>query len=184
MSLSSSQVKGIARLTFEEPYTYQQLANLIHASKREVYDYFRTKKAQGLFNIIKHPWVEILDEADPKLSRGKRTHYKKWVRDPNVYVRLSAPGYRIFFGASGGINNKSLGLTYCDAKLKPEFCGAGAGPIRQQERRKNRKLQKAFERKLNYSQQVFEQLESGALDPSDLPRLWLPWIQQIPCSLS
>jgi hypothetical protein len=51
-----------------------------------------------------------LEEADPKLSKGKRTHYKKLVRDPNVYVRLSAPGYQTFFGAAGGKTNKSLGL--------------------------------------------------------------------------
>ena len=35
-------------------------------------------------------------------------------------------------------------------------------------------MQKAFDKKLNYSQQVFEQLESGALDPSDLPRPGFP----------
>lgn len=174
MSLSISQVKSIGRLTFDKPYTYQQLANLIHASKREVYDYFRTKKAEGLFNIIKHPWTEILEEADPKLAKGKRTHYKKWVQDPAVYVRLSAQGYQNFFGALRGSTKQPLGLTYCDAKLKPEFCGAGAGPTRQRERLKDRQLQKEVFRKLNYSQQVLELLQVGALTPRDLPRSGFP----------
>lgn len=153
MSLSEVQVRGIARLTFEQPYTMPQLAKLIHSSYREVYDFFRTKRSKGLFNIAR-PWVEVLEEAAPTLSKGKRTHYKKWVQNPDVLVRLSPKGFD---------------LINCNAKLKLSFAEPAGVQNRQQLRRQERQLGKEVFRKLNYSQQVFNLLESGDLDPSDLP---------------
>lgn len=154
MSLSEAQIKGIARLTFEKAYTMPQLANLIHSSYREVYDFFRTKRAKELFNVVKRPWVEVLEEADPKLSRGARSFYKKWVQDPDTWVRLSPTGFD---------------LITAGAKLKPEFCSGSEPQNRQQKRRLTRRTEAGIFRKLNYPQQVLNALEAGELEPSDLP---------------
>lgn len=153
MSLSDAQIRGIARLTYSEPYTMQQLAKLVNSSFREVYDFFRTKRAKGLF-IVKRPWVEVLEEADPKLSRGIRTHYKKWIQNPDVLVRLAPKGFD---------------LITARAKLKPEFCTGPEPENRQQKRYFARKAEKQIFRKLNYPQLVRNALAAGDLDPSDLP---------------
>ncbi len=154
MSLSEVQVRGIARLTFEKPYTFPQLANLIHSSYREVYDFFRTKKAGVLFNIVKHPWVEVLEDTDPKLSRGKRSFFKKWVRDPDIWVRLAPKG---------------IDLITAGANLKPEICTGSEPENRQQKRHLARKTEKQIFRKLNYPQLVRNALAAGDLSPADLP---------------
>jgi hypothetical protein len=153
VSLSEYQVKGIARLTFEKPYTMAQLANLIHASYREVYDFFRTKRAKELF-IISRPYVEIIEEADPELSQGKRKYYKKLVRNPDILIRLSPKGFY---------------LITARANLKPEICSRSEAINRQQQRRKTRQTEKQLFRKLNYPQLVLQALEAGDLQPSDLP---------------
>lgn len=153
MSLSEAQIKGIARLTFEKPYTMPQLANFIHASYREVYDFFRTKQAKTLF-IVKRPWVEILETADPKLSCGNHTYYKKWVQNPDVLVRLSPKGFD---------------LITARANLKLEICTGSEPENRQQKRYLARKTEKQIFRKLNYPQLVRNALAAGDLDPSDLP---------------
>lgn len=154
MSLSEAQIKGIARLTFEQPYTMPQLANYINSSYREVYDFFRTKRSRVLFNVVKRPWVEVLEEADPKISRGIRSFYKKWIQDPDVWVRLAPKGFD---------------LITARAKLKPEFCTGSEPENRQQKRRLARRTEKQIFRKLNYPQQVRTALVAGDLDPSDLP---------------
>jgi hypothetical protein len=154
MSLSEVQVRGIARLTFEKAYTMPQLANLIHSSYREVYDFFRTKRSRELFNVVKRPWVKVLETADPKLSRGIRTHYKKWVQDPDVWVRLSAKGFD---------------LITAGANLKLEICTGSEPENRQQKRYLARKTEKQIFRKLNYPQLVRNALAAGDLSPSDLP---------------
>lgn len=143
----------MAKLTFEKPYTIPQLANLIHSSYREVYDFFRTKRSRELFTVAR-PWVEVLEEADPKLSKGKRTHYKKWVQNPDVLVRLCAKGFD---------------LITARANLKPEICTGSEPENRQQERRQRRQSEKQLFRKLNYPQLVLNALAAGELDPSDLP---------------
>ena len=154
MSLSEAKVKGMARLTFEQPYTMPQLAKLTNSSYREVYDFFRTKRSRELFNVVKRPWVEVLETADPKLSRGIRSHYKKWIQDPDVWVRLSAKGFD---------------LITARANLKPEICTATGPENRQQKRYLARKTEKQIFRKLNYPQLVRNALAAGDLDPSDLP---------------
>ncbi|WP_011307210.1 hypothetical protein [Methanosarcina barkeri] len=153
MSLSDAQIEGIARLTFGEPYTMKQLASLIHASYREVYDFFRTKRAKELF-IICRPWVEVLEEADPKLSQGKRTFYKKWVQNPDILVRLSPKGFD---------------LITAGANLKLRICSGSEPKNRQQKRQLALKAEKQIFRKLNYPQLVLDALEAGELEPSDLP---------------
>jgi hypothetical protein len=154
MSLSEAQVKGLARLTFEQPYTMPQLAKLTNSSYREVYDFFRTKRSRELFNVVKRPWVEVLEEADPKLSRGIRSFYKKWIQDPDVWVRLSAKGFD---------------LITAGANLKPEICTGSEPENRQQKRYLARKTEKQIFRKLNYPQLVRNALAAGDLLPSDLP---------------
>jgi hypothetical protein len=154
MSLSNVQVRGIARLTFENAYTMPQLAKLINCSYREVYDFFRTKRSRELFNVVKRPWVEVLEEADPKLSRGIRTHYKKWIQDPDVWVRLAPKGFD---------------LITAGANLKPEICPCSEPENRQQKRYLARKTEKQIFRKLNYPQLVRNALAAGDLSPSDLP---------------
>lgn len=154
MSLSEVQIRGIARLTFEKPYTMPQLAKLINSSYREVYDFFRTKRSRVLFNVVKRPWVEVLEEADPKLSRGTRSYYKKWVQDPDVWVRLAPKGFD---------------LITAGAKLKPEFCTGSEPENRQRKRYLARKTEKQIFRKLNYPQHVLNALSAGDLNPSDLP---------------
>jgi len=144
----------MARLTFEQPYTMPQLAKLTNSSYREVYDFFRTKRSRELFNVVKRPWVEVLDEADPKLSRGIRSFYKKWIQDPDVWVRLSAKGFD---------------LITARANLKLEICTGSEPENRQQKRYLARKTEKQIFRKLNYSQLVRNALAAGDLDPSDLP---------------
>lgn len=145
MSLSEAQIKGIARLTFLQAYTMPQLANFIHASYREVYDFFRTKRSKELF-ITGRPWVEILEEADPKLSSGKRKYFKKWVQDPDIWVRLSP---------------KSFDLITARANLKLEICTGSEPQNRQQEKRQIRQSEKQLFRKLNYPQLVLNALEAG-----------------------
>jgi hypothetical protein len=154
MALSDAQIRGIARLTFEKAYTMSQLTDLVHASYREVYDFFRTKRSRVFFNIVKRPWVEVLEEADPKLSRGNRSFYQKWVQDPDTWVRLAPKGFD---------------LITARAKLKPEFCTGSEPQNRQQIRRQTRRTEKQIFRKLNYPQLVLSALAAGDLDPSDLP---------------
>lgn len=154
MSLSEAQLRGMARLTFEQPYTMQQLADLIKSSYREVYDFFRTRRSREYFNVVKKPWVEVLENASPKLSKGKRSHYKKWVRDPNVWVRLAPKGFD---------------LITARANLKPKDNAEIAPKNRQQARRQERQTKKSVFQKLNYPQQVLDALAAGELDPTDLP---------------
>ncbi|MDD3089806.1 MAG: hypothetical protein PHT95_07665, partial [Candidatus Omnitrophica bacterium] len=154
MSLSDVQVRQIARLTFEQPYTMQQLAKHIKSTYREVYDFFRTIKGREAFNIAKRPWVEVLENADPKLSQGKRSTYKKWVRDCNVWIRLAPAGFY---------------LITARAKVKLGDVGPQEAPNRQQQRRQERQTEKEVFRKLNYPQLVLDALAAGDLEPSDLP---------------
>lgn len=154
MSLSDVQVRQIARLTFEQPYTMQQLAKHINSTYREVYDFFRTIKGREAFNIAKRPWVETLANADPKISQGKRSTYKKWVRDCNVWIRLAPKGFY---------------LITARANLKLGDVGPQEAPNRQQQRRQERQTEKDVFRKLNYPQLVLDALQAGDLQPSDLP---------------
>ncbi len=154
MSLSDVQIRQIARLTFERPYIMQQLAKHINSTYREVYDFFRTRRGREAFNIAKRPWVEVLDNADPKLSQGKRSTYKKWVRDCNVWIRLAPNGFY---------------LITAGANLKPRFAGAQEAQNRQQQRRQEKQAEKEVFKKLNYPQVVLNALQAGDLDPSDLP---------------
>ena len=151
MSLSDTQIKRIAQLTFREPYSLNQISTHIQASYREVYDFFRTKKGQSLFTV-KRPWIETIEEADPKLTGGKKKFFNKLTKNPDTLVRLSPNGFY---------------LITAGANLKPTNQNS---KIPQQEGKNNFKIEKQIFRKLNYSAKILEALENEILKPEDLPR--------------
>jgi hypothetical protein len=153
MSLSELQIKKMMRLTFEKPYSFSQLSRLINASYREVYDFFRTKKAKELF-VFGKPWLEILDTCDLKLSKNKKQFYNKWVQNSEVLVRLSHTGFD---------------LMTARAKVQPAFLSGRAPQNQHQARATRAKKEKLIFRRLNYPQHILLALNAGQLEPSDLP---------------
>ena len=153
MSLSETQIKKMARLTFREPYTFSQLAKLIKSTHREVYDFFRTKKSKDFF-VTGRPYIEVLEPANQEISKGKRLFYKKLVRVPDILVRLSPNG---------------LDLIAAEANLKLRVCKEKTPHNRQRIRALKAKAEKQIFKKLNYSHKVLTGLSAGQLEPSDLP---------------